>query len=175
MPARTLSSRSSIRFGPFELKPLTGELCKDGVRLKISGQPLEILLILIVRGGEVVARDEFRDSLWSSDTFVDFEHSLNTAIKRLRVALDDDVASPQYIETVPRRGYRFIGEIAEDKLGIESIAEHEPVDVASAPQTQDTPPATKSNTHLRLLIALGAILCFVGGFLFAKLLEIFVH
>jgi DNA-binding winged helix-turn-helix (wHTH) protein len=174
MAARSLSSRSSIRFGPFELKPLTGELCKDGVRLKISGQPLEILLILIVRAGEVVARDELRDSLWSRDTFVDFEHSLNTAIKRLRVALDDDVTSPRYIETIPRRGYRFIGEI-EEEAPIELITPTEPVAVIGTPESFVASSVTPSNARLKLLIGLGAILCFAGGFLFAKLLEYFTR
>jgi Tol biopolymer transport system component/DNA-binding winged helix-turn-helix (wHTH) protein len=103
--------REVFRFGAFQLNAETGELCKFGIRLKISGQPIEILLILIENRGELVRREELRDRLWSSDTFVDFEHSVNAAVKRLRQALDDDVASPRYIETVPRKGYRFIAEL----------------------------------------------------------------
>jgi DNA-binding winged helix-turn-helix (wHTH) protein len=171
--ARISSPQSSIRFGPFELLPLMGELRKDGVKLKISGQPLEILLVLLVRAGDVVARDELRDSLWRSDIFVDFEHSLNAAVKRLRIALDDDVASPQYIETVPRRGYRFIGEI-HDELSTEPLTDEResPNDsLVRAPQIV----AGKSDRSSRSAIMLLAVLCFVAGLLWAKVLAALLH
>jgi Tol biopolymer transport system component/DNA-binding winged helix-turn-helix (wHTH) protein len=111
MASTPQAKREVFRFGAFQLNAETGELCKFGIRLKISGQPIEILLILIENRGELVRREELRDRLWSSDTFVDFEHSLNAAVKRLRQALDDDVSSPRYIETIPRKGYRFIAEL----------------------------------------------------------------
>lgn len=168
---RTSSPQGSIRFGPFELRPLTGELRKNGIKLKISGQPLEILLVLIVRAGEVVGRDELRDSLWRSDTFVDFEHSLNAAIKRLRIALDDDVASPRYIETVPRRGYRFIGEIVECQ---ESSDSKEPANAAVVPISAP-PKQEKSEWKFRGSILLIAVLFLIVGILWSRMLTILTN
>src|SRR5215472_15101680 len=102
-------TRQKVRFGPFELDPASGELFKLGHKLNLRGQPVEVLSILLERPGEVVKREEFCKRLWPQDTFVDFEHSLNTAVKKLRQALDDDTKSPRFIETLPKRGYRFIG------------------------------------------------------------------
>jgi DNA-binding winged helix-turn-helix (wHTH) protein/tetratricopeptide (TPR) repeat protein len=101
----------TLRFGVFEFDPATGELRKQGMKLKLQGQPIEILALLLERPGEIVTREELQKKLWPSDTFVDFEHSLNAAIKRLRDALDDSAATPRYIETLARRGYRFVGPI----------------------------------------------------------------
>jgi len=97
-----------IRFGQFEVDARAGELRKSGVRIKLQQQPLEILLALLDRPGEVVTREELRQRLWPQDTFVDFDHSLNAAIKRLRDALGDSADKPVFIETMARRGYRFI-------------------------------------------------------------------
>src|SRR5262249_34054330 len=83
-------------------------------RIKLQGQPIEILAMLLERPGQVVTRDEVQKKLWPANTFVDFEHSLNAAVKRLRDALDDSAETPRYIETLPRRGYRFIGKIREE-------------------------------------------------------------
>jgi TolB-like protein/DNA-binding winged helix-turn-helix (wHTH) protein len=105
--------RTRLRFGPYELDRQSGELMKDGVRLSIRGQPLELLAVLIERRGSTVTREELRGRLWPADTFVDFEHSLNTAVKRLRRALHDDPDSPKYVETLRGHGYRFIGSIQE--------------------------------------------------------------
>jgi len=102
------------RFGVFEFEPAAGELRKNGIRIKLQGQPLEILAMLLERSGQVVTRDEVQKKLWPANTFVDFEHSLNAAVKRLRDALDDSAETPRYIETLPRRGYRFIGKIREE-------------------------------------------------------------
>jgi len=110
-----VGEKQSCRFGPFELDPQCGQLRKNGVGLKLQGQPLQILEILLEKPGQLVTREELQKRLWASDTFVDFDHSLNTAIKRLRQALGDEADTPHYIETLPRRGYRFIGEVtAED-------------------------------------------------------------
>ena len=109
MPPEPASKR--VSFGQFELDSQSCELRRDGLRLKITGQPLQLLELLLERPGSMVTREELRERLWSADTFVDFEHSLNTAIKRLRRVLDDDSEHPRYVETVPRRGYRFIAEI----------------------------------------------------------------
>jgi TolB-like protein/DNA-binding winged helix-turn-helix (wHTH) protein len=97
------------RFGSFELDLRSGELLQSGVRLRLQGQPFQVLRILIEHHGEIVTRDELKRSLWPADTFVDFDDGLNTAIRKIRDALGDSSESPRYIETLPRRGYRFIG------------------------------------------------------------------
>jgi len=102
---------SHLRFGPFQADLHTHELWKHGTRLKLSGQPFEILVILISYPGQLVSREQLRAQLWPSDTFVDFDHSLNAAINKLRDALSDSVDAPRYIETLPRRGYRFIASV----------------------------------------------------------------
>jgi TolB-like protein/DNA-binding winged helix-turn-helix (wHTH) protein len=98
----------SVRFGIFEVELASGELHKDGLRIKLQGQPIQVLTALLEHPGEVVTRDELRQRLWPSDTFVDFEHNLNSAVKRLREALGDSADHPRFVETLPRHGYRFI-------------------------------------------------------------------
>jgi TolB-like protein/DNA-binding winged helix-turn-helix (wHTH) protein/Tfp pilus assembly protein PilF len=95
----------------FELDPRAGELRKQGMKIRLQGQPVEILAMLLERPGEIVSREELQKKLWPADTFVDFEQGLNNAMKRLRAALDDNAESPHFIETLPRRGYRFIGSL----------------------------------------------------------------
>ena len=85
------------------------EVTKGNARVRLQEQPFQILQLLLARAGEVVTRDELRDRLWPQGTFVDYEHSLKAAVKRLRAVLDDDAKAPRYIETLPRRGYRWIG------------------------------------------------------------------
>jgi TolB-like protein/Flp pilus assembly protein TadD len=97
------------RFEGFAFDPLAGELRRQGRKLKIQGQPVEILTMLLERPGEIVTREELQQKLWPENTFVDFEHSLNAAIKRLRDAMGDSAEAPRYVETLARRGYRFIG------------------------------------------------------------------
>ena len=97
-----------VRFGAFEADVQTGELRKDGVKLRFSGQPFQVLAILLERPGDVVTREELQKRLWP-DTFVDVEHNLNTAVNKIREMLGDSAESPRYVETLPRRGYRFIG------------------------------------------------------------------
>jgi TolB-like protein len=96
------------RFGPFELRTRTRELYKNGIRLKVRPQPFQVLLALLAHSGDIVTREELRRLLWSAETFVDFEHGLNTAIKELRGLLNDSVGEPRYIETLPKLGYRAI-------------------------------------------------------------------
>src|SRR5215471_13186490 len=107
-----VKTRSVIRFGDFELHAAAGELFRDGNKLKLQDQPLQVLYILLERSGTVVSRDELQRLIWPGDTFVDFDHGINNAIKRLREALDDTTEKPRYIETLPRRGYRFIGNVS---------------------------------------------------------------
>ena len=99
-----------IRFEDFELDTHTGELRKAGVKLKFGGQPFQVLSILLERPGELVTREQLQNRLWP-DTFVDVDHNLNTAINKIREALGDSAESPRYVETIPRRGYRFIGAV----------------------------------------------------------------
>src|SRR5437763_2034567 len=102
-------SRASVRFGAFELDQDAGELRREGTKVRLQEQPLQILQILLEQPGKVILREELRKRVWPSDTFVDFDHGINNAIKRLREALGDVAETPRYIETLPRRGYRFIG------------------------------------------------------------------
>ncbi len=105
-------NRSRVaRFGLFELDLSAGELRKSGVKLRLQGQPFQVLGLLLERAGEVVTREELQQKLWPSDTFVDFDHSLNTAINKVREALGDSASSPRYVETLARRGYRFIAPV----------------------------------------------------------------
>lgn len=101
-----------IQFGPFEAHPALGQLRKGGQVVRLQEQPFRLLLLLAGRPDEVVTREEIRAALWPAGTFVEFEHSLNTAVNRLRTALEDSASHPRYVETVPRRGYRFVGTIA---------------------------------------------------------------
>ena len=112
-----VGEKHTFRFGPFELDTQCGQLRKDGVGLKLQGQPIQILEILLEKPGQLVTREEIRQRLWTSDTFVDFDHSLNTAVKKLRQTLGDEADTPRYIETLPKRGYRFIGEVEERGRG----------------------------------------------------------
>ncbi|HET9371761.1 MAG TPA: winged helix-turn-helix domain-containing protein, partial [Vicinamibacterales bacterium] len=108
MQASDDRSTGVSRFGSFELDRARGELRKKGVRVRLEGQPLQILTMLIARGGEPVSREELREALWPNETFGDFERKLNSAVKRLRAALNDSGYSPRYIERIPKRGYRLL-------------------------------------------------------------------
>ncbi|MBZ5561927.1 MAG: winged helix-turn-helix domain-containing protein [Acidobacteriia bacterium] len=105
------SLANHIRFGVFDADLRTGELRKQGLKLKLQIQPFRILAMLLERPGELVTREEIREALWPADTFIDFEHSVNSSIKKLREVLSDDAETPRYIETLPRRGYRFIAAV----------------------------------------------------------------
>ncbi len=102
---------AQFRFGSYELDVTELELRKNGVRLKLQEQPFRVLAALVERPGEVVTREELHNRLWGDDTFVDFDQSLNKAVNRLREVLRDEASQPRYIETVPRRGYRFIAHV----------------------------------------------------------------
>jgi DNA-binding winged helix-turn-helix (wHTH) protein len=97
-----------VRFSVFEVDLDAGELRKNGARIRLQEQPFQVLAFLLERGGQVVTRDELRQKIWPADTFVDFDHSLNTAVNKIREALGDSASSPRFVETLARRGYRFI-------------------------------------------------------------------
>jgi len=159
------------RFGAFEINLQSGELRKSGMRLRLSGQPLQVLAILVERSGEVVTREELHSKLWSADTFVDFDHGLNNAVARIREVLDDSAEAPRYVETIPRRGYRFIAPLtdllpatlppstAELKVG----SAHEITRPASGPSVLPTEKRFRS-THLMLLGGAAVLVLFTFAF-----------
>src|ERR1700693_3136011 len=101
----------TIRFGVFELDLRSGELQKQGRKIRLEGQPVQVLICLLENPGELVTREELHRKLWPADTFVNFEHGLNAAVKRLRQALNDSADNPRFVETLPRRGYRFVAPV----------------------------------------------------------------
>jgi len=109
--ATSVPAARRYSFEDFELDVRVGELRKRGVKIRLQGQPLQILATLLDRSGEMVTREELRAEIWTADTFVDFDHSLHNAIARLREVLGDSADTPRYIETLPRRGYRFIAPV----------------------------------------------------------------
>jgi TolB-like protein/DNA-binding winged helix-turn-helix (wHTH) protein len=118
--------KDTVRFGPFELDPNAWQLRKDGTRVKIPQQPLQLLAMLLERPGSVVSREELRHRLWPSDVFVDFDHGLNKNIQKLREALGDSSDSPRYIETIPRTGYRFVGSGIDQPAALDNELETKP-------------------------------------------------
>src|SRR6202051_3265707 len=133
--------RELMRFGAFEVDLRTGELRKHGIKVRLQEQPLQILQQLLEHAGEVVTREDLQKRIWPADTFVDFDHGLYSAVQRLRDALGDTAETPRYIETLPRRGYRFIAAVinngnrgeAEVKMAsVEAPASH--VSEGSAPR-----------------------------------------
>lgn len=125
-----------VRFGPFEADLDTHELWKNGLRVKLGGQPFEILALLLSRAGQMVTREELQKELWAADTFVDFNHGLNAAVNKLRETLADSADQPRYIETLPRRGYRFVGKIggADESVAVAATGS------AFVPPTSTAPP-----------------------------------
>jgi TolB-like protein/DNA-binding winged helix-turn-helix (wHTH) protein len=144
-----------LRFDIFELDVRAGELRKHGVKLRLQGQPLEVLAILLQRAGDVVTRDELRAQLWTADTFVDFDHSLHNAIARIREVLGDSAEKPRYIETLPRRGYRFVAQVEEPGIQV-------PVGPAPGKPAHETP-ARVTRTRNRAAQALTLVTLVVIG------------
>src|SRR6188508_157288 len=125
-----------LHFGPFEFDVAAGELYRDGQRVRLQEQPRQVLAALLERPGEICTREALRERLWKTDTFVDFEHGLNTAIKKTRQTLGDSAETPQFIETLARRGYRFVAPVVAapaTSRSAESRGEEAPVPVPTAP------------------------------------------
>jgi TolB-like protein/DNA-binding winged helix-turn-helix (wHTH) protein/Tfp pilus assembly protein PilF len=148
------SPPKAYRFGPFELRPHTRELYKLGIKLKLRPQPLEVLRALLDANGEMVPREQLREMLWNSETFVDFDQSLNTCIKELRAALNDSAAEPRYIETLPKLGYRMIVP-AERDSGLE-LSQPEALR-ESAPAPGSPAAAFVQPPRLRLVLTAAAV------------------
>jgi DNA-binding winged helix-turn-helix (wHTH) protein/Tol biopolymer transport system component len=140
-------SPARLAFGPFGVDAVGGELRKGGVRVRLSSQPFQILLVLLAHPGELVTREQLRGQVWSEGTFVDFEHGLNTAINKLRRALGDAAENPRYIETQPGRGYRFIGTLERPEAA--------PIPFVPAAPIRET-------RRRRWLLAAGATLVLAG-------------
>lgn len=126
-----------FRFGVYEAGATTGELRKNGIRVKVQDQPFRVLLLLLERRGGLLTREEVRQALWTDDTFVDFDHSLNTVINKLREALGDEASNPRFIETLARRGYRIL-------VPVEIVGE-EPTPPCSTPATAESALANRSS------------------------------
>jgi len=135
-------SRETVRFSDFELDLRAGELRKQGARVKLQEQPFQILQVLLEHPGQLVTREELQQRIWPADTFVDFDHGLYNAVKRLREALGDTADTPQFIETVPKRGYRFNGTVNESAAGnvLVQAPPLEPREQAPAEQDEPGPP-----------------------------------
>ena len=147
MPAQ--DSEPVVRFGAFELDLRAGELRRSGIRLPVQGRPLQVLGILLRKPGEVVTAEQLRTELWPADTFVDFEHGVHNAVARLRAVIGDTADRPRFIETLPRRGYRFIGA------------------VENAPEPVAVPPAVPvepfGRSRSRMVLVVLACLLVAGG------------
>jgi Tol biopolymer transport system component/DNA-binding winged helix-turn-helix (wHTH) protein len=155
--AETRSQPRAIRFGAFEADVQTGELRKDGVKLKFGGQPFQVLAILLEHPGDVVTREELQKRLWP-DTFVDVERNLNTAVNKIREVLGDSAESPRFIETLSRRGYRFIAPIETDlSLANQALVNQDPIE-----KPIDKPAKPRRLFRLWLPILIGAAVLAVG-------------
>ncbi len=123
-----------LRFGVFEADLAAGELRKNGARIRLQDQPFQVLATLLENPGRVVTRDELRQKIWPADTFVDFDHSLNTAVNKIREALGDSASSPRFVETLARRGYRFIAPIENPAAVAGTPNGNTAIDVALHPE-----------------------------------------
>ena len=153
-----------LRFGLFELDLEAGELRKAGARLRLQKQPFQILQVLLQHPGEVVTRDELRNEIWSADTFVDFDNSLNTSINKLRDVLGDTSISPRFIETIPRRGYRFIAPVTS--LPQTPVPVAPAVEIPPPPATPPPTPVPAGRARWKILTPAVALLLLLLGGLF---------
>ena len=142
----------SIRFGPFALDPTNRELRKRGHLVRLRPQQLDVLLLLVERAGQIVSREEIHQHIWGNDTFVDFERGINFSINKIRAALGDDADKPRYVETIPRRGYRFVGRLEQETIPKQS-------DMPALDQTR-----SRKKTTLRLAFIL-SVVCVLGSLL----------
>src|SRR5215472_6600454 len=168
-------SQPLIRFGEFLLNCESAELRRNGDKASLQGQPLQILTMLVEKPGRMVTREELKKRLWPSDTFVDFDQSLNRAVNRLREALGDSAEHPRFVETLPRRGYRFIAPVAKDgpkgdtqspnvyQLPSSPEARARGLELVTAIST--VLPAPKPRRDRRFFAAIVLVLLVIGGFL----------
>ena len=157
-----VSSGQVFRFGLFEADVARNTLTRHGLRVKIQDQPFQVLIFLLQRPGEIIAREEFHQKLWPEGTYVDFDGSLNASLKKLRSALDDDSENPRFVETIPRKGYRFIAPVtlagAKAETVLAGSTEPEP-EVELAPATTSSRPRSR---NLVYMFAAGTVLLVLG-------------
>lgn len=167
------NSKRSYRFGLFEADVANGELLRQGIRVRLQDQPFRLLTILLERAGEVVSREELRQKLWPADTYVEFDGSLNAALKRLRAALGDPADNPIFIETLPKRGYRFIAPVsvelekigveAEEKISAKELLAQVPAAAAASPSaSHPTPPSRFQSRGILIYFAIPAAMMLAG-------------
>jgi DNA-binding winged helix-turn-helix (wHTH) protein len=143
MPMPPSSSESRLlRFGVFEVDLAAGELRKNGARIRLQEQPFQVLAALLQNAGQVVTRESLREKIWPADTFVDFDHSLNTAVNKIRESLGDSASSPRFVETLARRGYRFIAPVDSFAAAAAASAHAGALDNALRQNDPATPVAT---------------------------------
>ena len=152
--ALTARTRAAC-FGDFEVDLRSGEFHKNGVRLKLQDQPFQVLAHLLEHPGDVVTREELRQKLWPADTFVDFDTGLNSAIKKLRDVLGDSAEEPRYIETLPRRGYRFIAAVENSAASASGASRTK----SSTPVLGIPEAAPRLGTSARFVVAVGVAAC----------------
>jgi TolB-like protein/DNA-binding winged helix-turn-helix (wHTH) protein len=150
-------SRGVVRFGLFEADLHAGELRKGGTRIRLQEQPFQLLTVLLEHPGELITREELRKQVWPEDTFVEFDHALNTAVKKIRVALSDDAVTPRYIETIPKRGYRWIAPLHTASESSPTTLSTEPPSPVPGPPVP-VPPARLGTSRLILGAAATLIL-----------------
>lgn len=146
--------RRTVRFGSFELDLASGELRKSGVKVRLQEQPFQVLRALVAKPGEVVGREELQQRLWPDETFVDFEDGLSTAVRKIRQALGDSASNPRFVETLPKRGYRFVAPIS----GLNETTDRSGTDRESGLQVR------RDDRKRFLLVAIAAGLAIVAAF-----------
>jgi len=144
-----------VQFGVYELDPDGLELRKHGVPVRLQDQPLQVLTALVERPGEIVTREQLQERIWGKDTFVDFDQSLNKAVNRLREALNDDPAHPRFVETVPRRGYRFVAPVTRNGVA-------RPTEASPSTELQASPRGDKRRIRPRAIAAAAGLLLLAG-------------
>src|ERR1700751_584924 len=150
MPTPEESRGKVVRFGAFEVDLISGEMRKNGTRIRLQEQPFRVLAMLLERPGEMVAREDLRSKLWPSDTFVDFDHGLNTAVNKLRESLGDAAANPRFVQTVARRGYRFIAPVQQNGAGLPGAPNANPAGDAVSASAQSAVPVETLHPELEV-------------------------
>src|SRR6266480_3947953 len=148
-------------FESFEVDVVSGELRRQGLKIRLQDQPFRLLVLLLDHPGDVVTREKVREKLWPADTYVDFDHSLNTAVRKLREALGDSAEAPRYVETLARRGYRFIAPVAPRRTA--EVAHSASADVVSVRLL----PAERLSTSARRLLTFAIVVTICAAALVA--------
>ena len=144
-------------FGPFRFELTPGTLSRHGIPVRLQPQPARVLALLVSRAGEVVSRDELRQRIWSEGTYVDFERGLNFAVAHIRAALGDSAESPRYIETVPKRGYRFIAPVRRPPNGHEAVTTPPTAETSISISINPAPTSGSATEAVMLTEVLGSV------------------